>query len=255
VDVKGVQTLDRALDIIELLSLEQNGIGVTEISHKLDLHKSTVHRLLNALAVRGYVEKEERHSKYSLGLKFVEIGCHRLNHLELKVEAAPSLRSLADSTRQPVHLAILDGNEVVYIEKIEPVANLRMYSQIGKRVPVYCSALGKSLLSETKEDDLKKILSGTEFKSFTSKTFSSIDQLIVDVDDVRRKGWSLDDEEHEAGIRCIASPVRDYTGKIIAAVSVSGDRQIISPERDSEVSVSVMNTAGIISKRMGFFVS
>lgn len=252
-DVKGVQTLDRALDIIELLSLEKNGIGVTEISHKLDLHKSTVHRLLNALAVRGYVEKEDRHSKYSLGLKFVEIGSHRLNHLELKIEASPSLRSLADRNRQPVHLAILSGNEVVYIEKIEPVANLRMYSQIGKRVPAYCSALGKSLLSEMKDDELKKLLCEIEFKPFTPKTHSTIDQLIADVDSVRQKGWSLDDEEHEPGIRCIASPVRDYTGKIIAAVSVSGDCRIIAPERDSEIAVSVMNTANIISKRMGFF--
>jgi IclR family transcriptional regulator, KDG regulon repressor len=255
VDGKGVQTLDRALDIIELLSLEQNAIGVTEISQKLKLHKSTVHRLLAALSERGYVEKEDRHSKYSLGLKFVEIGSHRLNHLELKVEAAPALRSLAYSINQPAHLGILNGHEVVYIEKIEPVANLRMYSQIGKRVPVYCTALGKSLLCDTKEEDLKKLLNGTEFKSFTPKTHSTINQFIADMKSVCQKGWGLDDEEHEVGIRCIGSPVRDFTGKIIAAVSVSGDCRIISPERDNEIAVQVMNTAGFISKRMGFFAN
>jgi IclR family transcriptional regulator, KDG regulon repressor len=253
VDVKGVQTLDRALDIIELLTMERNPVGVTEISHKLDLHKSTVHRLLNALAVRGYVQKEDLHSKYSLGLKFVEIGSQRLNHLELKIEAAPSLRRLAENTQQTVHLAILNGNEVVYIEKIEPVSNMRMYSQIGKRVPVYCSALGKTLISEMSDDDVKKLLSGTDFRAFTVHTRSSVDQLIADIDSVCKKGWALDDEEHEEGIRCIAASVRDYTGKIIASVSVTGDRRIISPERDNEIATLVMNTAAIISKRMGFF--
>jgi DNA-binding IclR family transcriptional regulator len=254
VENKGVQTLDRALDLVEFLTLQESGIGITEIGNKLGLHKSTVHRLLNALAKRGYVEKEERTSKYSLGLKFIEIGSLRLNHLELKTEAAPYLRKLADTTRQPVHLAILDGTEAVYIDKIEPVANIRMYSQIGRRIPVFCSALGKSLLSGKSSEELDKALSGIEFKNFTQTTLTAAESFRAEVEKTQQRGWSLDDEEHEEGIRCIGAPVKDYTGRVIAALSVSGDKSVITPEKDPEISNLVVQTAEVISRRMGYFV-
>jgi IclR family transcriptional regulator, KDG regulon repressor len=254
VDNKGVQTLERSLDLIEYLSLEKNGSGITEVGNKLGLHKSTVHRLLNALVKRGYVEKDRQTSRYSLGLKFIEIGSLRLNHIELKTEAAPYLRHLAETTRQPVHLAILDGIEAVYIDKIEPVSNLRMYSQIGRRVPVFCSALGKSLLSDLTDDELDKTMIKIEFRNFTKMTHMKAESLHSDILATRLRGWSIDDEEHEEGIRCIGAPVKDYTGKIIAALSVSGDKNVISPERDHEISGMVMNTAQTISRRMGYFV-
>jgi IclR family transcriptional regulator, KDG regulon repressor len=254
VDNKGVQTLERSLDLIEYLSLEKNGSGITEVGNKLGLHKSTVHRLLNALVKRGYVEKDKQTSKYSLGLKFIEIGSLRLNHIELKTEAAPYLRHLAESTRQPVHLAILDGIEAVYIDKIEPVSNLRMYSQIGRRVPVFCSALGKSLLSDLTDDELEKTMTKIEFRNFTKMTHAAAESFRADILSTRSRGWSIDDEEHEEGIRCIGAPVKDYTGKIIAALSVSGDKNVITPERDSEISGLVINTAQTISRRMGYFV-
>lgn len=123
-----VQTLDRALDIIEVLSTESEGLGVTEISQRVMLHKSTVHRLLNALLERGYIEKDSKLGTYKLGLKFVEISSLFLNKLVLKTEAMPYLRKLAELTGQPVHLAILDGNEAIYIEKVEALNSIRMYS-------------------------------------------------------------------------------------------------------------------------------
>lgn len=250
---KGVQTLDRALDIIEMLAIEREGIGVTEISQKIGLHKSTVHRLLNALAERGYIEKEPRYSTYKLGLKFIEISSLYLNKLELKTEALPYMRRLAEIIGQPVHLAILDGCEAVYIEKIDALNSIRMYSQIGRRVPVYCSAIGKILLSGLKNRECESIVDTLEITKFTHKTVESREALCRDIDEARQKGWAIDDEEHEAGIRCIAAPVRDYSGKVIAAVSVSGDNRIINPERDNEISAQVIETAQNISRRMGYF--
>lgn len=249
---KGVQVLERALDIIELLSLEKDGIGVTEIGVRLSLHKSTVHRLLNALGERGYIEKDTVRSNYRLGLKFVEIGSIWLNQLELKTEAAPYLRKLAETVRQPVHLAILRGSDAVYMEKIDPVSNLRLYSQIGKRIPVWCSALGKALLFDMGEPELHAFVATLGMEPFTDRTIRSGDALESQIRASAARGWAVDDEEHEPGIRCVAAPVRDYAGKIIAAVSASGDGRILAPERDAEHAALVMDTAGEISRRMGF---
>jgi IclR family KDG regulon transcriptional repressor len=247
-----VQTIDRTLDLLEQLATVKEGLGVTEIGTRIGLHKSTVHRLLSALASRGYVEKDPKTGTYKLGLKFIEISGLFLKQLELKTEALPYMRRLAEREGQPVHLAILDGPEVIYIEKVESVNSIRMYSQIGKRVPVFCSAIGKVLLSGLTPEHRAEILAELRFEQFTAQTLPDRSALSAAVDVVTRQGWALDNEEHEVGIRCIAAPLYDYTGKMIAAVSVSGSKQVISPERDSEIAVAVLETAGAISRRLGY---
>lgn len=249
---KGVQSLDRALDIIELLYHEPKGLGVTEISLRLELHKSTVHRILQALAARGFVEKDETSQAYKLGFTFIEIASSRLNQLELKTEATPFLRRLVERLGQPAHLAILSGVDVVYIDKIESLASIRMYSHIGKRIPAYSSALGKSLLMDTSPVELAALARGIEYRSFAKGTRLGPEAFIEAVSQAKERGWSLDDEENEDGIRCVGAPVRDYTGKIIAAISVSGDRRVIAPEKDGETAAYVLEAAAAISARMGY---
>ena len=249
---KSVQTLDRALDIIELLSTEHESLGVTEIGQRLGLHKSTVHRLLSALAERGYIDKDEKYGAYKLGLKFIEISSLFLNTLELKTEAQPYLRRLAETVGQPVHLAILSGGEAIYIDKVEAVNSIRMYSQIGRRVPVYCSAIGKVLLSGLEPGRLDAVLNGMEICSYTDNTVKTKDELLKHINRTRELGWAIDDEEHEHGVRCIAAPVFDYTGRVIAAVSVSGDKRVINRDRDEEINRYVTDTAWNVSKRMGY---
>lgn len=247
-----VQTLDRTLDIIELLSTSHQGMGVTEIGQKLNLHKSTVFRLLNALLRRGYAEKDPKKGLYRIGLKFIEISSLRMHQLELKTEASPFMRHLAETTGQVTHLALLDGADVVYIEKIDVVQSLRLYSQIGRRIPVYCSALGKALLSGQSRERLLQVLEGIGFETFTENTITDPETLLEEVDKVRERGWASDNEEHERGIRCIAAPVKDFTGKIIAALSISGDRNALRPSLDARHARMVMEAAEGISVRMGF---
>lgn len=251
-DAKGVQSLSRALDIIELLHHEPSGLGVTEIATRLDLTKSTVHRILSYLAERGFIERAGDGQAYRLGLKFVEIASGRLNQLELKTEAAPHLRRLVERLGQPAHLAILAGTEVVYIDKVESLRSIRMYSQIGKRIPAYCSALGKALLVDLGAAELERLAAGIEYRRLARGTRIGAASLVEAVRLARERGWSLDDEENEDGIRCVGAPVRDYTGRVIAAISVSGDRRIIAPERDAETAIPVMETAAAISARMGY---
>ncbi len=249
---QNVQTLDRTLDIIELLATCSQGMGVTEIGQQLQLHKSTVHRLINALAHRGYIEKDQRTGLYKIGLKFIEISSLYLHQLELKTEAVPMMRRLAEITGQVTHLAILDETDVVYIEKVDVVQSLRLYSHIGRRIPVYCSALGKVLLSGQSSLRQKQILQSINYIPYTENTIQDPEALFSELQKTSQRGWAVDDEEHEAGIRCIAAPVRDFTRKVIAALSISGDKNTLTAEQDEKFSAMVIEAAGAISKRLGF---
>lgn len=208
-----VQTLDRTFDIIELLATSPNGMGVTEIGRKLGLHKSTVYRLIKALVQRGYLEKDQSTGAYRIGLKFVEISSLHIQQIELKTEAIPFMRHLSELTGQVTHLAIMDETEVVYIEKIDVIQSLRMYSQIGKRIPVYCSALGKVLLSGQNSDYQKRIMKKIKYTQQTKNTIREESQFINELEKTKQRGWAVDNEEHELGIRCIAAPIRDFTGR------------------------------------------
>jgi IclR family KDG regulon transcriptional repressor len=246
-----VQSLDRAFDILELLSREQHGLNLTEIGNRLDLHKSTVYRLLQALKQRGYIEKSARGS-YRLGMEFIELSSLYLNNLELKTEAQPILRELSSLSGNTVFLATLQESEVVYIDKMETHNSLRKYSIIGQRAPLYCTALGKSMLSGMAEDQIRKLYRGIELKVFTDRTIHDVEALVEEIDQTRRRGWSLDDEEYEEGLRCVGAPIRDYRAEVIGAVSTSGYASVITRERVEEIAVYVVKAARDISQRMGY---
>ncbi|HZJ83294.1 MAG TPA: IclR family transcriptional regulator [Clostridia bacterium] len=249
---KTVQSIDRAFEILETLALEKNGLGVTEIGNKVGLHKSTVHRILTSMGYKGYIEQDPDTGMYRLGLKFVELSSLYLNSVELKTEAQPYLRNLSAQTTQSVHLATLVDGEAVYIDKVESYNNIRMYSAIGKRVSVHCTAVGKALLSGKSLTQIKALLEGRELMALSPNTITNLDTLLEEILVVGQRGWAEDDEEHEVGIRCIAAPIFDYRNRIIAAISTSGNKNIISPERTQEISQYVMNAAKDISKRMGY---
>jgi IclR family KDG regulon transcriptional repressor len=249
---KTVQSIDRAFQILEVLATEKDGLGVTDIAHRVDLHKSTVHRLLMSMACRGYIEKNRETDAYRLGLKFVELCSLYLSNVELKTEAQPYLRKLVALSTQPVHLAILAEEEAVYIDKMESFNTIRMYSAIGKRVPLYCTAVGKVLLMEKEDWEIRELFKNRELVPCTANTIIQLEELMDELAEVRRRGWAEDNQEHEEGIRCIAAPVYDYRNKIIAAVSTSGLKTIITPERNEEIAGYVMEAALNISKRMGY---
>ena len=246
-----VQSLDRAFDILELLSREQHGLNLTDIGNRLDLHKSTVYRLLQALKERGYIEKSARGS-YRLGMEFIELSSLYLNNLELKTEAQPVLRELSSLSGNTAFLATLQESEVVYIDKMETHNSLRKYSIIGQRAPLYCTALGKSMLTGKSEEQIRRMYQGVDMKAFTTKTITTLDALIEEVERIRRRGWSVDDEEYEEGLRCIGAPIRDYRAEVIAAVSTSGYTSVITRERVEEIAAYVVKAARDISQRLGY---
>ena len=246
-----VQSIDRALDIIEVLSQENEGLGVTEIAGRIGLHKSTAHRIIATMSDRGYLNRTDK-GTYKIGLKLIEaVSCY-INSLELQTEARPYVAQITSELGLTSHLGVLDGDQVVYIEKMDVFSNVRMYSQIGVRVHAYSCSLGKCLLSNYSSQQVRKIMVNCSFIRFTKKTLGSVDQLIADLDKVRSRGWAIDDEEAEVGHRCIGAPIYDYRGDIIAAISASGPTSLLTKDRIEPVAEYVRKQALEISKSMGY---
>jgi len=246
-----VQSIDRAISVLEALTGERDGVPLSLVAQRVDLHKSTTHRLLSTLCSRGYAEKLPG-GEYRLGRRVVELASMYLNQLELKTEAQPHLRRLLQQTTQPVHLAVLEGLEAIYIDKMETLHSIRMYSQIGLRAPAYCTGIGKALLSGLTDEELEKLLEGITLEYKTPNTITDPAVLLKELRRARRRGWACDNEENELGIRCIAAPVFDYRGDAIAAVSTSGVSRVIEASRDTETAKHVKHCAEAISARMGY---
>ncbi len=247
----GVQSIERALDIIEAVAAEESGLNLTEISKRTQLHKSTAYRIIETLTGRGYLAKTQE-GNYRIGLKLIEAVSYYINSLELQTEARPYVAKLSARFGLTSHLGVLDGEYVVYVEKMDVFSSVRMYSQIGLRMHAYCSSLGKCLLAGCSKQELSDAMKDCSFIRFTPNTIANMDELKAELAKVRKQGWAMDDEEYEIGNRCIAAPIYDYCGDIVAAISVSGSTHLIPNERIEEIAEVVKETALEISHGLGY---
>jgi DNA-binding IclR family transcriptional regulator len=244
-----VQVITKAFAILEFLSTAVDAKGPTEIAQATGMNKSTVHRLLASLNTLGYVEKQADR-KYSIGVKLVEMVSNHINNLELQTEARPVLNELHADLQLIVHLGILDGAEVVYVEKIDILPNLRLYAQIGMRVPAFCSSLGKCLLARLSGDELDHIYFHHKLEAYTPNSLTNLADLKRHLRQVRQQGWAMDNEEYILGNRCIAAPVYDYRGEVIAALSASGPTSLLTTDRIEEVVRRVKEAADQVSRKL-----
>lgn len=247
----GIQIINRVLDIIEVLAQSDKPIGPTNIAEETGLNKSTVHRLLATLHMRGYVEKNDD-GTYYLGAKFIElVGCY-VDNLELIAEARPYLGELSNDLNLTVHLGVLDKTEVIYVEKLDSLPTKRLDSQIGYRVPAICSSLGKCLLAGLSSEELTELFTGYSFTKYTANTITSLPELRQRLREVRFQGWAMDNCEYQMDHRCIAAPIYDYRGAMVAAISASGNTSRLPEERIQEVSGQVKRCAAKVSRRLGY---
>jgi len=247
-----VQSIDRAFDILELLSFEPGGLSLTDIGRRLDLHKSTVHRILTSLKNRGYIEKDASSGNYKLGLGFVALAGEHLSGLELTTEARPFLHALSKRTGQTAFLAISEGRDLVYIDKAESFQSLRRYKIIGRRRPLHATSLGKAILSGMPDERIRWMYSDAEFKPLLPNTITSLPQLFEELRVTRERGWSFDNEENEPGTKCVGAPVFDYRREAIAAVSVAWEMAAYPDMEVDRLVALVTETAKSISARMGY---
>ncbi len=247
-----VQSIDRVIDILEALAEEKGISGLTALAQKTGLHKSTVHRLLNTLLQRGYIEKEPGNDNYQLGMKLLFLGSAILDRMDIRRIAKPFLEEISKLTREVVHLAILDNGETVYIDKVEGTdSSIRMYSQVGKRGPVHCTGVGKILLSGLDNTEVESILKEKGMRKYTENTITDLSEFKAHLEEVRQRGYALDEREHEEGIRCIAVPIHDLKGRIIAAISVSGPVMRFTNERVEDLKAELLKTSHNISYQLG----
>lgn len=217
-----IKSMDKALDLLEFLSVNDQETGITEISKKLHLGLSTVHRILTTLKSRGYVIQNQQTTKYRLGVKLFELGCAVQSTKRLVEITKPYLRQLSQSTNETANLAILEGKEVIYLDTIGSPEVLRTEIMAGTRTPAHCTALGKVLLAFISDGEFESLYKRDEpLSSLTSKSISSLEELKKNLKKVKKQGYAVDREEYKIGINCIGVPIFGRNGAI-AAISITG---------------------------------
>lgn len=248
----GVQSVDRALEVLVAVCGADDGISLSVLSEQVSLHKSTVYRLLQSLSNHHFVTQDPVTKQYKVGLKLFELANQVIDNLELRTQAMPELKALSRKTNETVHLAVLDEGDVVYIDKQETQRTIRMYSAIGKRGPAHCTGVGKALLADLPEEELEQIVEEKGLQAFTENTITTLPELKEHLAMVRKQGYAIDDTEHEPEIRCVACPIRDLTGSVIAAVSITIPAMRASREQIEGMAPMVEEATDRISQKMGY---
>ncbi len=247
-----VKSVSRALDIFTILSLKKTGLGVTEIANQIDINKSSVYRILSTLVQYKYVEQDQDTGRYKLGYKFLEISSKLLESIDLRTEAQPYLKELENETNEVVHLVVYDQGEVVYIEKLEGNELLRTHFKVGKRALMHCTSVGKAILAHLPMQVVLKILEQKGMPAYTEKTITNQLDLLEELVKVRECGYAYDLEENEYGITCIAAPIFDHIGSVVAAVSVSGSTFRMTHQRLKQLQKRMIDISRKISERLGY---
>ncbi|NBK24303.1 MAG: IclR family transcriptional regulator [Spirochaetia bacterium] len=240
----------RTIAILETLSRHQS-INLESLAKETKLPKATLLRFLSTLVSLGYVYRDPS-DLYSLTLKMFSVGSHGLEHIDLIHVANPIAQRLCDELGETVHMGVKEDNEAVYVLKKESSFTIRMYSRVGKTIPLYCTAIGKIMLSDLSEEELKKYLEAIHLKPFTPNTIQDPQKLNEELKQIRKQGWASDNEEHEMGTLCLGAPIRDYTGKVVAAMSVSWPLFRFNPEEQKRITCSITDACEGLSRLLGW---
>ena len=247
-----ITSLVKSIQIIEILSKNRNGMSITEISNILGFPKSTIHHILNTLLVNGYISSDKNTKKYSLGLKFLTLSRSILDAIDISKIAHEDLRKLHEEAKDTVHLAVLQNGQVYYIDKIEKPGSLSLSTYIGFSTDPHAAAGGKVLLSEIPRSEVIEIYKNKPLKAYSKKTITNVYDLFDELENVRQKGYAIDDEEYYEGVRCIAAPIR-WGGKIVAAVSLTGSIFTMTKERiNDELLELLLHTTKRISSELSW---
>lgn len=251
--MSNVQSLERALNILNKLSEFPDGLQIARLSEYVGLTKSTVHRLLATLVNMNYVEKNPETDKYKIGLQVLFLSRNILNNNDIVNTAKPFLEKISKDVNETVHLCIQDHEDIVYIDKIECTQAIRMYSRIGSRAPMYSTAVGKVLFSGMDQATIEEMVANIEFIPKTPNTITSKVAFLEEIEQVRNQGYALDNAENQEGLQCIAAPIFDHKGKIIASFSISGPSNRVTMELIQESLIDKMRDYSLqISRNLGY---
>ncbi|HLA95146.1 MAG TPA: IclR family transcriptional regulator [Pyrinomonadaceae bacterium] len=243
---KSVPAIEKGMLILEKLATSHNGLGLAELTRELALPKSSTYGLLLTLERLGYLHRNESTGRYMFGMKILSLANMAMNGLNLRKISTPHIRSLMNKTKLTVHLSIQEQNEVVIIEKADSPYTPKVETWVGKRMGIHCTAAGKALLSDWPEELLDRLVRHG-LPRYNDNTIISPKKLKKELDQVRKQGFSVDDEEETIGSRCIGAPIRDTGGQIVGAVSVAGYKQQIHQDTFQTLVKTVQETADAIT--------
>lgn len=248
----GVQSIERAFAIAEEVARNREGIGLAELSKRVGLHNSTTFHLVKTMVQLGYVSQLADSRKYRIGRRMFTLAAGAMDEIELVSVATPVLEKLTAATGEYSHFAIRSGEQIVVVAKTAGTGIFQMVDRTGAVRPAHATALGKVLLAALSPSQLERYLANCELHKFTAKTISEKDALLREIEEVRRKGLAFDDGEFDPEARCVAVPVRDFTGRVAGAIGMSGPMWRLSLQALQEKSKYVREAAVELSAELGF---
>ncbi|QEV21226.1 IclR family transcriptional regulator [Streptomyces alboniger] len=247
-----VPAVTRSLDILELFLEGDGTLSAPEVTRRLQLPRTTVHELLTTLAARSYlVQIPDQPGRYRLGVRTYQLGSRYAEQLDLAAEGQQVAREVAETCDETVHVAILEDTDVIYIAKVDSTHAVRMVSAAGRRLPAHCTSVGKMLLASLPQPELEARLKGREFTAMTPASITDPDELVAALAAVRERGVAVEHRESNPDVSCVAAPVRDSAGRVVAALSISVPMIRWSEERERELAELAAKGAGDLSVRLG----
>jgi IclR family acetate operon transcriptional repressor len=250
-----VQSVGRSLELIEAVA-RLGDAGLVELSEATGLSPSTTHRLLATLIAYGWVAQDPRTSRYRLGQRLVAIaGGAEARSARLRAAAQPAMRRLRDEYDETTNLVVLDGLSIVYIDQVESSRPVRMFSQIGNRVPAHASGAGKAQLAYQPHAVVDALSAREPFDALTPRTITAASALHEELARIRARGFAFDEEEYDEGVTCVAAPVFDHSGEVLAAISMSGPSARMSRLDLMRVGERIVQMAGEVSGQLGHSIT
>lgn len=246
-----VKSADRVLDVLVLLAAHPRGLRFNEICDRLQWPRSSAHALLGTLAARGFLDLHENTRTYTIGVRTWEVGQAFLGGRDLAADALPHMEVLSRDLNETVQLAILDGRDNVYIAKVDSEQPLALSSRVGIRLPAHVTGVGKVLLADLGDDEVRELFTEADFPRFTSTTITTLDQLLTALAQVRTAGHAIDDGEYTPGVQCLAVAVRGRSGQAVAGLSVSVPDIRLDEDLRSRMLSGLQRAAAAIGARWG----
>ncbi|HEV7205404.1 MAG TPA: IclR family transcriptional regulator [Jatrophihabitans sp.] len=248
----GLSSVRNAARLLKVFRSRERELGVSELARRLGLGKSSVHRVLTTLVAEGLVEQNPATGNYRLGIVMFELGEAVRVHMDLHAAAGPVLAALREQTRESCQVGILDGCDVVYVDRLESPQTLRLFTETGRRVPVNCTSSGKVLLAHLDDDELGRVLAVAPMAALTPRTITDRDRLADELATVRRRGFAEAVEERELGVVSIAVPIRDTEGEVVAALSIGAPLARLGPSARRRLVPVLVEAGEAASRRLGW---
>ena len=246
-----IESADRVLRVLESFAPHEQYASLSDIADRVGLPKSSVHRLLVTLIGHGFVDRDPTTRRYRLGIRLFELGSAAIHERGLYSAAQPVLEDLSKATGETCHLAVLSGAEAVYVQKIDGPSSIIMSSRVGGRAPCHATSIGKVLVAWSGDEVLREIKS-KGLRAKTPSTITTFSEFDDELSRVRRLGYALDMEEFEEGLRCIAAPVRDQSGRVVSALGIAGPRKRFGDQQIKKLASAVVGAADMLSRNLGY---